>query len=353
MDIVLSYVASFLIIILVLPVHEFAHAFAAVKAGDPTPKLAGRYTINPLKHFDLVGLLMLILVRFGWAKPVPVNPYNFSKPRRDYFLVSIAGILANFIMAFVFSLLYAVYIQYVLPRIPITSVRSLEYVLAKLFYYVFFYAGASRMLASQAFIVNYLWPIMSVLCACIILKERMTVKKGVAIGLSFLGVVIVMWRNLLSFDRNTLVGAALCVLGAVSYGLFTSLNQKKQYNKSLSMMLNYTATFVLTSVITAVSGDLFFPTAVQVVGFAWNGVLTMALANTAWIMALSRGETAKISNLVYITPFLSLLWTWLVLREPLEINFIAGLAIIVLGILIQLSKVPLCALALRRSDGKR
>jgi len=222
-----------------------------------------------------------------------------------------------------------------------------------LFYYVFFYAGASRMLASQAFIVNYLWPIMSVLCACIILKERMTVKKGVAIGLSFLGVVIVMWRNLLSFDRNTLVGAALCVLGAVSYGLFTSLNQKKQYNKSLSMMLNYTATFVLTSVITAVSGDLFFPTAVQVVGFAWNGVLTMALANTAWIMALSRGETAKISNLVYITPFLSLLWTWLVLREPLEINFIAGLAIIVLGILIQLSKVPLCALALRRSDGKR
>ncbi len=206
-----------------------------------------------------------------------------------------------------------------------------------LFYYVFFYAGASRMLASQAFIVNYLWPIMSVLCACVILKEKMTVKKGVAIGLSFLGVVIVMWCNLLSFDQNTLVGAAFCVLGAVSYGLFTSLNQKKQYNKSLSMMLNYTATFVLTSVINAASGDLFLPTAVQAVGFAWNGALTMALANTAWIMALSRGETAKISNLAYITPFLSLVWTWLVLREPLEINFIAGLAVIVLGILIQLS----------------
>ena len=63
-------------------------------------------------------------------------------------------------------------------------------------YYVFFYAGAARMLASQAFIVNYLWPIMSVMCACVILKEKMTVKTGVAIALSFFGVVILMCHNL-------------------------------------------------------------------------------------------------------------------------------------------------------------
>ena len=75
-----QYLANFVAIIIVLPCHEFAHAFAAVKCGDDTPKLAGRYTLNPLAHFDPLGLAMLILLRFGWAKPVPVNPNNF----RDY-----------------------------------------------------------------------------------------------------------------------------------------------------------------------------------------------------------------------------------------------------------------------------
>lgn len=109
MEKIISYIASFLVILLVLPVHEFAHAFAAVKAGDPTPKLQGRYTINPVKHFDLIGLIMLMVVRFGWAKPVPVNPFNFKNLRRDYFFVSVAGILANLIMAFLFAFLFVLY----------------------------------------------------------------------------------------------------------------------------------------------------------------------------------------------------------------------------------------------------
>lgn len=105
MNEIMSLIASVLVVLLALPVHEFAHAFAAVKAGDPTPKLEGRYTINPIKHFDLLGLFMLILVRFGWAKPVPINPYNFRHLKRDYFWVSIAGILSNLAMAIVFSFL--------------------------------------------------------------------------------------------------------------------------------------------------------------------------------------------------------------------------------------------------------
>lgn len=109
MERIISYVASFIVILLALPVHEFAHAFAAVKAGDPTPKLEGRYTINPIKHFDLIGLIMLMVVHFGWAKPVPVNPYNFRHMRRDYFWVSIAGILSNLIMSFIFALLMVVF----------------------------------------------------------------------------------------------------------------------------------------------------------------------------------------------------------------------------------------------------
>ena len=87
-------------LIIAMTVHEFAHAITAVKLGDPTPKMQGRLTLNPAAHIDPVGLLMLFLVRFGWAKPVMINPYNFKNPRRDDILVSLAGPFANLLTAF-------------------------------------------------------------------------------------------------------------------------------------------------------------------------------------------------------------------------------------------------------------
>lgn len=99
---ILAFVGSVFAILIVLPMHEFAHAFAAVKCGDETPRVYGRYTLNPFKHFDLFGLISLLIVHFGWAKPVPINPVNFKHYRRDYFWVSVAGVLANLIGSFLF-----------------------------------------------------------------------------------------------------------------------------------------------------------------------------------------------------------------------------------------------------------
>lgn len=87
-------------IIIAMVVHEFAHARVAYALGDFTPKLAGRLTLNPAAHIDPIGLLMLLVAHFGWAKPVQINPYNFSNPRRDDLLVSLAGPAANLITAF-------------------------------------------------------------------------------------------------------------------------------------------------------------------------------------------------------------------------------------------------------------
>ena len=87
-------------IIIAMVVHEFAHARVAYALGDFTPKLAGRLTLNPAAHVDPIGLLMLLVAHFGWAKPVQINPYNFSNPRRDDLLVSLAGPMANLITAF-------------------------------------------------------------------------------------------------------------------------------------------------------------------------------------------------------------------------------------------------------------
>ncbi|OGB88823.1 hypothetical protein A2625_02120 [candidate division WOR-1 bacterium RIFCSPHIGHO2_01_FULL_53_15] len=99
-------VISLPILLVVITVHEFSHALVADRLGDPTPRLAGRLTLNPIAHIDPIGLLMLILVRFGWAKPVPINPYNFRNPRQGSLLVSLAGPVSNFILAWIIAVFY-------------------------------------------------------------------------------------------------------------------------------------------------------------------------------------------------------------------------------------------------------
>lgn len=95
-----SVILSILAILIILPIHELAHGYAAYKLGDPTAKNLGRLTLNPLKHLDLFGTISLVLFHFGWAKPVPVNARNLKKPRRDFAIVSLAGPVANLLLAF-------------------------------------------------------------------------------------------------------------------------------------------------------------------------------------------------------------------------------------------------------------
>lgn len=95
-----------LILLLALPVHEFAHAFMAVQLGDPTPRRQGRYTLNPLRHLDPIGAILILLAGFGWAKPVQWNPRNIDiDPKLGSILVSIAGPLSNLALAVVSLLL--------------------------------------------------------------------------------------------------------------------------------------------------------------------------------------------------------------------------------------------------------
>ena len=81
-----------------LIIHECAHGYVALKCGDPTAKMMGRLTLDPRKHLDPIGTICMLFLRIGWAKPVPINPRNFMNYRRDYILVSLAGICANLII---------------------------------------------------------------------------------------------------------------------------------------------------------------------------------------------------------------------------------------------------------------
>ena len=92
-------------LIIAITIHEFAHAFLADRLGDPTPQLQGRLSLNPLKHLDPVGTLMLLFFRFGWGKPVEFDPYNLRHPRRDAALISLAGPAVNLALATLLALI--------------------------------------------------------------------------------------------------------------------------------------------------------------------------------------------------------------------------------------------------------
>jgi Zn-dependent protease len=95
-------------ILFALTIHELSHGLMALHFGDPTAKNAGRLTLNPLAHLDPIGTLMLFIVHFGWAKPVPVNPAYFKDPKKDMIWVSLAGPVSNIILAFLTGMIIRV-----------------------------------------------------------------------------------------------------------------------------------------------------------------------------------------------------------------------------------------------------
>lgn len=133
MDIVIRIItllASFFAVMVVLSFHEFAHAFVAYKCGDPTAKINGRCSLNPMVHFDLLGLIMFTFAGFGWAKPVPINPLNFNHYRRGLTLTAIAGVVMNLIMAFLLFPIYKLVVLYVnIPLWPIQTFVEMLFML--------------------------------------------------------------------------------------------------------------------------------------------------------------------------------------------------------------------------------
>ncbi|MBN2087820.1 site-2 protease family protein [Candidatus Peregrinibacteria bacterium] len=118
----MQYIYLLIALAVCISVHEAAHAWVAYKLGDPTAKIAGRVSLNPMRHLDIVGTLMIFIAHFGWGKPVPFNYYNLKHPRRDSALIAIAGPTSNLITAF----LIAILIKYVsMPVFAFEIIRAI------------------------------------------------------------------------------------------------------------------------------------------------------------------------------------------------------------------------------------
>ena len=187
-----------------------------------------------------------------------------------------------------------------------------------------------------ACILNYLWPMMIVIFACIILKERLTVRKVAAMIMSFAGIVVLTLGQGEGASGNRLLGIAACVAAAVCYGLFSVLNKKHSLSQGVAMMW-----FWLTTAVCSFAASLIFESPQPISGWAWTGlawlgVVVNAVAYLLWAIALKNSEdSAKIANLAYLVPFLSIILSAIVLKEQITVSAVLALILIVGGILLQ------------------
>ena len=202
-------------------------------------------------------------------------------------------------------------------------------------YSAFFYYGLARMTSQEACILNYLWPLMIVLFSCPILGEKLTTRKLLAVGMSFIGVVVMMGGASDDFSAEKFFGALSCVIAAACYGLFSVLNKRRRLNQKLAMMIIWA-----TTAICAFAAGYFFetwllPSARQIIGLLWLGVMINAVAYLTWALALEKtSNTARTANLAYLVPILAIFISTFAFGEELSPAVIPALILILGGILI-------------------
>lgn len=203
-------------------------------------------------------------------------------------------------------------------------------------YSALYYYGLAQLSSQEACILNYLWPIMLVVFSCIILKEKMTFMKGVAMLCSFAGIIILSLGNKSISNGNVALGIMSCIIAAACYGLFSVLNKKADYNQHISMMVIWLVVAVCAMVLGLMTETWVPIKGVQWLGILWLGVVIDAVAYLLWALALKDAEnTAQIANLAYLTPFLSLIVSAVFLKEKIELRAFVALLFIIGGILLQ------------------
>ncbi len=205
------------------------------------------------------------------------------------------------------------------------------------FLYAFFFYGALQILSAQeAFIVNYLWPIMVVVFAVLILKEQITSRKILGIICSFLGVAIVIAKgNFFVLQFGNVLGILSAIAGAVVYGLFSVLGKKQDYDKFVSMMFYYFFSFFYALIAVLLFSEIPAISVYQLFGLLWLGIFASGLGFVFWFLSLKHGDTVKMSNMIFLTPFISLVYIYFLVGEKIFISSIIGLIVIVAGIMIQ------------------
>ena len=199
-----------------------------------------------------------------------------------------------------------------------------------------YYYGLSQLTSQEACLLNYLWPMMIVLFAALLLEERITLRTAVALLLSFSGVVVLTLGGEGSAEGNGMLGAAACILAALCYGLFCVLNKRRNIDQTVMMIMAWGTTAVCSLPVTLLMEEWVTPMWTQWLGLLWLGVFIDAVGYLWWAMALQGARnSAMVANLAYFVPLLSLVVSAAALGEEMSGAAFGALILIMGGILLQ------------------
>ena len=199
-----------------------------------------------------------------------------------------------------------------------------------------YYYGLSQLTSQEACLLNYLWPMMIVLFAALLLGERITLRTAAALLLSFSGVVVLTLGGEGSAEGNGLLGTVACLLAALCYGLFCVLNKRRNIDQTVMMILAWGVTAVCSLPVTLLTEEWVTPMWTQWIGLLWLGVFIDAVGYLWWAMALQEArDAATVANLAYAVPLLSLVVSAITLGEEMSGAAVGALVLIMGGILLQ------------------
>ena len=199
-----------------------------------------------------------------------------------------------------------------------------------------YYYGLSQLTSQEACLLNYLWPMMIVVFAALLLGERITLRTAAALLLSFSGVVVLTLGGEGSAEGNGLLGTAACILAALCYGLFCVLNKQRNIDQTVMMIMAWGTTAFCSLPVTLLMEEWVSLSWTQWLGLLWLGVFIDAVGYLWWAMALQEArDAATVANLAYAVPLLSLVVSAAALGEEMSGAAVGALVLIMGGILLQ------------------
>ncbi len=210
------------------------------------------------------------------------------------------------------------------------------YAIPAFFYYFSYWLSLKLIPASEAMMLNYIWPIMVVVFAIPIFNEKLTVKKMLAVLLGFIGVVVIITKGDFSeFRISNPLGASFALFAGVCWGLFSNLGRKNKEDINISYFVYFATMFLLSIPALLLLSKPVVPTQTSLWGILSLGIFNLAIAYFLWFKALNLGKTVGVASLAYLTPFASLVYIFVLLNERIVIAQLIGLLLIITGALIQ------------------
>ncbi|GAA0178832.1 DMT family transporter [Clostridium sediminicola] len=203
-------------------------------------------------------------------------------------------------------------------------------------YYILLYGAIDKTTASEGFILAYTWPMLVLVLSFIILKEKVTLKKVVGVLISFFGIIIITTNgNITKFNLTNLYGDILALSGAIVFALFSVLGKKYNFDKTISVFIYFLSALIFLIPTVLNFSGLVLPSSNVWIWIIYNGVFVNGVSYIFWFKALEGGETAIISNVLYLTPFVSLIYISIFLDEKILMSSVIGLVVIVFGVVLQ------------------